>query len=151
MTISLWTWDSYPDRLFCPSNHVLFTCKNVAPSRLLYVLNTLKILSVFTHPHIVQNLRHRKHPQRHIGFSGQELRGTVKNLSEAAETSSNRLWLRRKDSGWLCTDRHATVSKHSWSQLDYLYSLLSYYSYYNPVYCILREWGIVLDRYCVLR
>jgi len=31
LTISLQTWDSYPDRLFCSSNHVLFTCKNVAP------------------------------------------------------------------------------------------------------------------------
>ncbi|MGH0145910.1 UNVERIFIED_CONTAM: hypothetical protein FKN15_045958 [Acipenser sinensis] len=37
---------------------------------------------------------------RDVGFSGQELRHTVKNLSEAAERSSNWLWLRRKDSGW---------------------------------------------------
>ena len=37
---------------------------------------------------------------RDVGFSGQELRRTVKNLSEAAERSSNWLWLRRKDSGW---------------------------------------------------
>ncbi|MGH0170266.1 UNVERIFIED_CONTAM: hypothetical protein FKN15_058565 [Acipenser sinensis] len=37
---------------------------------------------------------------RDVGFSGQELRRTVKNLSEAAEKSSNWLWLRRKDSGW---------------------------------------------------
>ncbi|XP_058851914.1 uncharacterized protein LOC131696714 isoform X2 [Acipenser ruthenus] len=38
--------------------------------------------------------------ERDVGFSGQELRRTVKNLSEAAERSSNWLWLRRKDSGW---------------------------------------------------
>ncbi|MGH0152675.1 UNVERIFIED_CONTAM: hypothetical protein FKN15_052940 [Acipenser sinensis] len=37
---------------------------------------------------------------RDVGFSGQELHRTVKNLSEAAERSSNWLWLRRKDSGW---------------------------------------------------
>ncbi|MGH0128506.1 UNVERIFIED_CONTAM: hypothetical protein FKN15_027537 [Acipenser sinensis] len=37
---------------------------------------------------------------RDVGFSGQELRRTVRNLSEAAERSSNWLWLRRKDSGW---------------------------------------------------
>ncbi|MGH0171412.1 UNVERIFIED_CONTAM: hypothetical protein FKN15_063258 [Acipenser sinensis] len=37
---------------------------------------------------------------RDVGFSGQEFRRTVKNLSEAAERSSNWLWLRRKDSGW---------------------------------------------------
>ncbi|MGH0162803.1 UNVERIFIED_CONTAM: hypothetical protein FKN15_043900 [Acipenser sinensis] len=37
---------------------------------------------------------------RDVGFSGQELRCTVRNLSEAAERSSNWLWLRRKDSGW---------------------------------------------------
>ncbi|MGH0140562.1 UNVERIFIED_CONTAM: hypothetical protein FKN15_023230 [Acipenser sinensis] len=37
---------------------------------------------------------------RDVGFSGQELRRTVKNLSEAAERSSNWLWMRRKDSGW---------------------------------------------------
>ncbi|MGH0135533.1 UNVERIFIED_CONTAM: hypothetical protein FKN15_023521 [Acipenser sinensis] len=37
---------------------------------------------------------------RDVGFSGQELRRTVKNLSEAAERSSNWLWLRQKDSGW---------------------------------------------------
>jgi len=38
---------------------------------------------------------------RVIGFGGQELRRTVKNLSEAAEKSSNWLWLRQKYSGWL--------------------------------------------------
>ncbi|MGH0175289.1 UNVERIFIED_CONTAM: hypothetical protein FKN15_069979 [Acipenser sinensis] len=37
---------------------------------------------------------------RDVGFSGQELRRTVKNLPEAAKRSSNWLWLRRKDSGW---------------------------------------------------
>ncbi|MGH0118021.1 UNVERIFIED_CONTAM: hypothetical protein FKN15_047026 [Acipenser sinensis] len=37
---------------------------------------------------------------RDVGFSGQELHCTVKKLSEAAERSSNWLWLRRKDSGW---------------------------------------------------
>ncbi|MGH0152676.1 UNVERIFIED_CONTAM: hypothetical protein FKN15_052941 [Acipenser sinensis] len=37
---------------------------------------------------------------RDVGFSGQELRRTVRNLSEAAERSSNWLWLRQKDSGW---------------------------------------------------
>ncbi|MGH0138791.1 UNVERIFIED_CONTAM: hypothetical protein FKN15_001753 [Acipenser sinensis] len=37
---------------------------------------------------------------RDVGFSGQELHRTVKNLFEAAERISNWLWLRRKDSVW---------------------------------------------------
>jgi len=46
---------------------------------------------------------------RDITFSGQELCRTVKNLSEAAERSSNWLWLRQKDSGWQYTGCHATL------------------------------------------
>jgi len=46
---------------------------------------------------------------RNVGFSGQELRCTVKNLSEEAKRSSNWLWLRQKDSSWMCAGRHAMV------------------------------------------
>ncbi|MGH0174060.1 UNVERIFIED_CONTAM: hypothetical protein FKN15_067039 [Acipenser sinensis] len=38
--------------------------------------------------------------RKDVGFSGQELRCTVKNLSEAGERSSNWIWLKRKNSGW---------------------------------------------------
>jgi len=75
---------------------------------------------------------------RDVGFSGQELHSTVKNLSEAAERNSNWVWLRRKDSGRLCTGCHAMVEflKNVKSLLVYLYRLYSIYSHYVPVYIV---------------
>jgi len=45
----------------------------------------------------------------HLAAEAEQRGWSLNNLSEAEERSSNWLWMRRKDSGWLCTG-YAMVS-----------------------------------------